>query len=513
MQPLDLIVLGAYLGTVVALGSRFSRSQRSIQDYFLTGKRVPWWALLGSIVATETSTVTFISVPGYAFGGDLTFLQLALGYAAGKVVVAAVLIPSFFREDFLTAYQSLASRFGSIVGRLTASIFLITRSLADGFRLFATGLVLAAVLETLPVVAMTVDSLMPGLDQSVALLVGAVVVIGATTLAYTLLGGMSAVIWTDVAQLIVYLSGAGVAVLILLSEIPGGWREAFTLAQSAGKLTVFDFATDATRSYTFWSGLVGGMFLTAGTHGADQMFVQRYLCSGSPKEASRALVWSGVVVFVQFLLFLVIGLLLWVYYTAYAPNGLTAVMAGGVVQTDRVLPMFMMTHLPAGLRGLVVAAIVAAAMSTLSSSLNSSAASTVGDFYIPLTKKARSTRQYLRASRWATVVWSLIQLAVAVVAIELSSRIVDEVLGIQSFTGGLMLGVFLLALTSVRRPVAPLLGIVAGAVVLVGIRLFTSVSWQWYVLIGTLTTFGVGWVVGRRPSSGDRDTGAGISTP
>jgi Na+/proline symporter len=207
MESLDLIVLGAYLGAVVALGFRFSRRQRSIRDYFLTGKRVPWWALLGSIVATETSTVTFISVPGYAFGGDLTFLQLAFGYAAGKVVVAAVLIPSFFRADFLTAYQSLASRFGSVVGRLTASIFLTTRALSDGFRLFATGLVLAAVLETLPAAATTVDSLMPGLDRSVALLVGAVVVISATTLAYTLLGGMSAVIWTDVAQLVVYVSG------------------------------------------------------------------------------------------------------------------------------------------------------------------------------------------------------------------------------------------------------------------------------------------------------------------
>ena len=217
--------------------------------------------------------------------------------------------------------------------------------------------------------------------------------------------------------------------------------------------------------------------------------------------------------FVQFALFLVIGLLLWVYYTAYDPNGLTDVMAGGVVQTDRVLPMFMMTHLPVGLRGLVVAAIVVAAMSTLSSSLNSSAASTIGDFCIPLTKGARSARHYLRASRWATVVWSFIQLAVAVLAIELSSRVVDEVLGIQSFTGGLMLGVFLLALTTVRRPVAPLAGIVAGVVVLVSIRLGTSVSWQWYVLIGPLTTFGVGWAVGRPLSSGNPDTGTGVSTP
>ena len=500
MQPLDLAVLGAYLGAVVALGARFSRRQKSIQDYFLTGKRAPWWALLGSIVATETSTVTFISVPGYAFGGDLTFLQLALGYVAGKVLVAVVLIPGFFRGELLTAYQSLASRFGTALGQLTASIFLITRSLSDGFRLFATGLVLAVVLETLPA-ASVADTLLSALDRSVVLLAAAVCVIGVTTLVYTLLGGMTAVIWTDVMQLVVYVSGAAVAVVILLAEIPGGWGEAMTLARSADKLTVFDFTTDATRSYTFWSGLVGGMFLTAGTHGTDQMFVQRYLCSGSPKEASRALVWSGVVVLVQFTLFLVIGTLLWVYYTTSGVDALGAVIVGGVVQTDRVLPMFMMTHLPTGLRGLVVAAIVAAAMSTLSSSLNSSAASTVGDFYLPLTGKARSERHYLGTARWATVFWSLVQMAVAIVAIGLSSRVVDEVLGIQSFTGGLLLGVFLLASTSVRRSTGPVAGIIAGTAVLVAIRLFTAVSWQWYVLIGTLATFSVGWAVGRKAST------------
>ena len=239
------------------------------------------------------------------------------------------------------------------------------------------------------------------------------------------------------------------------------------------------------------------MFLTAGTHGADQMFVQRYLCSHSPREAGRALVWSGVFVFFQFALFLAIGLILWVYYTTYAPDGLAAVTVGGVVQTDRIFPTFMMTHLPTGIRGLMVAAIVAAAMSTLSSSLNSSAASTVGDFYMPLTGGTRADQHYLAASRWATVAWAVVQMAVAVVAVELSSRVVDEVLGIQSFTSGLLLGVFLLALTATRRATAPATGIVSGATLLVALRLFTAVSWQWYVLIGTLTTFGVGWVIGR----------------
>ena len=497
MQPLDLVVLCGYLAVMIGFGARFSRQQRNVRDYFLSGKQVPWWALLGSIVATETSTVTLISVPGYAFGGDLTFLQLALGYIFGRIVVASVLVPRLFRGDLMTAYQPLAARFGPGVGRLSASIFLLTRSLSDGFRLFATGLVLAAVLATLPASGALPDALLPGIGGSTGLLVLSVGLIGVTTLAYTLLGGMTAVIWSDVIQLAVYMSGAATAGFILLTEIPGGWGEMMALTQPAGKLVAFDFAVDLTQSYTFWSGLVGGMFLTAGTHGADQMFVQRYLCGRTLHDARRALVWSGVVVFFQFALFLAIGLLLWVYYTTYAPDGLAAITVDGVVQTDRIFPTFMMTHLPTGVRGLVVAAIVAAAMSTLSSSLNSSAASTVGDFYMPLTGATRSDRHYLRASRWATVVWAVIQMAVAVAAVELSSRVVDEVLGIQSFTGGLLLGVFLLALTPARRAAVPATGMVAGATVLVALRLLTAVSWQWYVLIGTLTTFGVGWVLGR----------------
>ena len=507
MQPLDLVVLCLYLAAVILIGARFSRRQRSVRDYFLTGKQVPWWALLGSIVATETSTVTLISIPGYAFGGDLTFLQLALGYVIGRIAVASVLIPRLFGGDLLTAYQPLAARFGAGVGRLTASIFLVTRSLSDGFRLFATGLVLAAVLATLPAAQALSQIVLPGIEESTALLVVAVGVIGVTTLVYTLLGGMTAVIWSDVVQLVVYMSGSAIAGFILLSEIPGGWGEVVARSQSVGKLTVFNFATDVTQSYTFWSGLVGGVFLTAGTHGTDQMFVQRYLCSRSPRDASRALVWSGVFVFFQFALFLAIGLMLWVYYTTYAPDALSTITVGGVIQTDRIFPVFMMTHLPTGIRGLVVAAVVAAAMSTLSSSLNSSAASTVGDFYMPLTGQTRSDQHYLGVSRWATVGWAIVQIGVAVVAVEFSSRVVDEVLGIQSFTSGLLLGVFLLALTQSRRATGPAAGMVVGATALVLLRLFTAVSWQWYVLVGAFTTFGVGWmidrVVGDRPSRSD----------
>lgn len=496
MHTIDLLVVGFYVAAVVWIGARFSGKQRSPRDYFLTSQPVPWWALLGSIVATETSTVTLISVPGYAFGGDLTFLQLALGYVIARILVALLLVPRFLRDRLLTAYQLMTTRFGAPGRHLTAALFLGTRSLSDGFRLFATGLVLAAVLGTLPASIGIVERALPMMDSATAMLVLSIVIISGATLVYTLLGGMTAVIWTDVVQLVVYLGGSLFTAAILLNTIPGGWHEVMEASANAGKLRFVDLSLDLSRSYTLWSGIIGGLFITAATHGADQLFVQRYLCSRSLADARRALVASGIVVFVQFTLFLVIGLMLWVYYTEHAPSALDAITIGGRIQTDRVLPTFMMSHLPVGLKGLMVAAIVAAAMSTLSSSLNSSAASTVGDFYLPGTRGTRSDQHYLRVSRWATIVWAAVQVLVAFMAIGLSRRVVDEVLGIQSFTGGLVLGALSLALLTTRAvAAAPIAGVVCGAAILLFVRVTTDISWQWYALIGTLSTYGVGVAV------------------
>ena len=493
MALIDLAVIGAYLAGVVWLGARCGRRQHGIHDYFLTGKGVPWWALTGSIVATETSTVTLISIPGFAFGSDLTFLQLALGYAAARVVLAAVMLPVVFRGKLLSVYELVTARFGAAAGRATAALFLATRSLSDGFRLFATGLVLAAALSLTPLGGMLGTLPAPALESETALLVVTIGLIAVLTLLYTLLGGMLAVIWTDVIQLAVYVGGACAAGAILLADIPGGWSEVAARAGVAGKLRLFDFALDLSRSYTFWSGFVGGAFITAATHGADQMFVQRYLCSRSLADARRALVASGVIVFVQFALFLGLGLLLWTWHTAYAPDALAPLSMAGEVQTDRIFPAFIATQLPVGLRGLLLAAILAAAMSTLSSSLNSSAASTLGDFYLPLTGRSRSEGHYLRAARLATAGWGIVQFTVALAAIALSQRVIDEVLGIQSFTGGLILGCAGLCLLRLRAtPAAPLAGMACGAAVLIVVRLASDISWQWYALIGSLVTVGAG---------------------
>ena len=492
MSSLDLAVIGAYLIGTVCLGLTLARGQASVRTYFTSGRRAPWGLIMASIVATETSTVTLISVPGFAFCADFTFLQLVFGYLVGRLLVSVFLLPGYFRGEYLTAYQVLAERFGSGVGRLAATVFLFTRNAADGFRLFAAGLVLGTALLATPGVHAMAASAGPGLAPDTLVLVAAVLSLGVLTILYTSLGGMTAVLWNDLLQLTIYMGGSVVAAILLFNLIPGGVDEILSTASDAGRLRLFDFTWSLDRSYTFWSGLIGGACLTLSTHGTDQLIVQRYLCSRSSTDASKALLWSGVVVLGQFLLFLIIGVMLYVYHSSYAPEVFTGLSVDGRLETDRLFPTFVVTVLPSGLRGLLVAAIVAAAMSTLSSSLNASASSTLADFYMPATGERRTASHYLLVAKWATVGWGIVQIVVAVIAIRLSTRVVDEVLGISSFTHGLILGTFLLGLAGFRRDRAAYAGMAAGAAAMLGLRLFTNVSWQWYVLIGATVTLAAG---------------------
>ncbi|MSU57364.1 MAG: hypothetical protein EXS35_04140 [Pedosphaera sp.] len=477
LHPLDLIIIVVYMLGTLGVGWWFSRKQRNIRDYFLSDNNAPWWALMGSIVATETSTVTFISVPAFAFaanaggvGGNFTFLQLVIGYMIGRLVIVALFIPLYFKGELFTVYQILDQRFGGRVKRTAASLFLITRSIADGIRLFLTALVLVA---------------LTGWADPVSILI-----IGVVTIVYTYLGGMAAVIWTDAIQLVVYLVGAIVAALVLLGKIPGGWNEVVAVGGELHKFDVFDFTFDLSRSYTFWSGVIGGAFLTTATHGTDQLMVQRYLCAKTPKQATLALLTSGAVIFAQFVLFLIIGTMLFVFYqkAAILPPDVAA-------KADRVFPHFIVTQLPIGLIGLVVAAIFAAAMSTLSSSLNSLSATAVTDFYRPLFAPNKSDMHYLNASRLFTALWGVVQIIVAMIAIAMKGRGVDAVLAVASFTNGPVLGLFLLS-TLTRRvgPKGALTGVSVGVAGMAFVWLQLKISWQWYVLIGSTITFVTGWL-------------------
>jgi SSS family solute:Na+ symporter len=461
----DYLVIGGYLLAITAFGSYFARFQKTTRDYFLTGQSVPWWAICFTIVATETSTLTFISVPATAYASDMTFLQLVFGYIIGRLLVSAIFIPAYFRGDLFTSYELLQRRFGPRVKNLSALIFLVTRSLADGVRLFATALVIAVVTQV-PVT-------------------WAVVILGIAMIVYTVRGGASAVIWTDVVQLFVYIAGATVVFASLLALIPGGWSEVLRAGGAAGKFRVFDFSVALTRPYTFWAGIIGGVALTLSTHGTDQFLVQRLLAARSAREAAQGLVLSGVLVFAQFVMFLVIGVMLFTYYQ-HAPLPRT------LARTDELLPTFIVTALTHGAAGFIVAAIVAAA---LSPSINAMAATTVNDFYAKYVRPDADERTLMRVSRQWTVIWGVVQIVIAVGAQWMQRSVLDAGLAVLSYASGSVLGAFLLGtLAPTISEGQTFIGMIAGLAVMTVVWGWTSVAFTWYVFIGAATTIAVAWI-------------------
>jgi SSS family transporter len=476
LRVLDIAIVFGYLAGVVAAGAFFARRQKTTAQYFLGGRNVPWWAISASIVATETSTITFISVPGliYSQGGDFGFLQLVFGYLLGRVVISVLLIPSYFRRELLTVYELLQTRFGGAVKALAAGLFVTMRTVADGVRLLLTAFVLAAVYAAFSGGA-SVD----------AAVVASILILGVVMILFTFFGGMEAVIWIEVVQLGIYIAGAIAAAMVLLSKIPGGWDAARALGETHGKFRLFHFEWDLTRPFTFWSGLIGGCFLTMSTHGTDQYLVQRYLCTDRPRRAKAALLTSGVIVLAQFIGFLLIGLLLFAFYRPFEH--------GWSLAGDRVFPDFITRHLPSGISGLVVAAIFAAAMS---SSLNSIAATAVTDLYRPLVSR-RDDRHYLVVSRWLTLLAGVAQITVALAIRHMTRSALDAALSVASILNGPVLGVFLLGAFSRRAGTpAAFTGMAAGLVAVLTVWRLTPVAWPWYTLVGSLTTLAVGALLG-----------------
>jgi SSS family transporter len=468
---LDLVIVIAYLAATTLLAMWFMRRQRDVRTYFVGDRNVPWWLILVSIVATETSTVTFLSVPGVAFAhsGNLTFLQLTFGYIIGRILVAWLLLPQYLRGELFSAYQLLRQRFDVSVQRSASFLFLLTRTVADGLRLFLTALLLQQ---------------FTGWSIEASILV-----MGVVTLFYTHLGGMQAVIWTDLIQFVIYILGAGLAAYFIIEQMPGGLAAFAEIGTRDNKFTLLNLSTDPGQPFTLWAGLIGGAFLSMASHGADQLMVQRYLCSRSLQAARGALVLSGFVVLAQFALFLLIGVGLYVLNVQGALP-VDAAIASRPKFNDEVFGLFIVRSMPTGVVGLIIAAVLAAAMSTLSSSLNSSASAAVADFYRPL-RPDRSERHYLLVSKLMTLLWGVAQTSVALGALWLgsSSNIVTQVLTIAGFTTGMILGLFLLG--SATRPVpshAALIGLVVGFVTVLSIWLWGGLAFPWYAPIGTTVT-------------------------
>jgi SSS family transporter len=481
LAPLDLGVVAAYVLGMTLIGVWFTRRQKDLKTYFVGGRDVGWFMVLMSIVATETSAVTFLSVPGLAYrtpGGNLTYLQLSFGYIVGRCLVAWLLLPLYMRGDLFSAYEVLRQRFGPAVQRVASGIFLLTRTVADGLRLFLTALLMQYI----------------GVGVEAA-----VVLVGIVTIVYTYLGGMKAVIWTDLIQFVIKVSGAALAGVFVLHLLPGGWGRFVEVGEAAGKFQLFDFAhtTEPAFPFNFWAGVVGGAVFSMASHGADQLMVQRYLCARSLAQARLALVLSGVTVTAQFLLFLLVGAGLF----ALVHDGVFTLPARGDGRgwkPDEMFGLFIVTQLPTGIAGVLVAAVLAAAMSTLSSSLNSSANALVTDFYKPL-RPDRGERHYVLVSRVLTAVWGVAQMAVAVAAYRSGSSesVVAQVLKVAGLTTGLLLGLFVLGRmpTAVSSPAA-LVGLLAGFAAVLGVWLPEALgtpilAWPWFALVGTAATVAV----------------------
>lgn len=495
MPTLDLIdfaIVVVYILGMTFLGAWFTRAQKDLRTYFVGGRSVGWFMVLISIVATETSAVTFLSVPGVAFnrdGGNFTFLQLSFGYIIGRFLIAWFLLPQYMKGDLFSGYQVLRARFNPTVQRVASGLFLVTRTIADGLRIFLTALLLSCV----------------GWSMETAILI-----VGVITIVYTYLGGMKAVIWTDLIQFAIKIAGAALAFVFILRLLPGGWNQFLAEGEAAGKFKVIDATWNATSAFNLWAGLIGGAVFSMASHGADQLMVQRYLCARSLSQARLALCLSGVVILVQFVLFLAVGVGMYLLMNA----GLFS-EAAAAKRNDEVFPLFIIHKLPTGIVGILIAAVLAAAMSTLSSSLNSSANALVTDFYRPLRPHHPET-WYVFLSRVMTAVWGVAQMAVAYVADQIGSTesVVGRVLAVAGATFGLVLGVFILG--SLRKPVASsaaLIGLICGAVAVLLVWLPSSglttelswlpgvyqkpvLAWPWFAPVGTLTTVGVGLAVG-----------------
>ena len=497
----DLAVLLLYMAGVTAWGAWLGRANKGGSDYFLGSRNLPWWAVMLSVVATETSTLTFLSIPGVAYLGTLAFLQLALGYLVGRIVVARILLPAYYKGELSTAYALLETRFGTTARRYASGTFMVTRLLADSVRLFATAIPLA---------------LITGWSYPVSILV-----IGAFTLVYTYFGGIRAVVWVDALQMVLYVGGGLIALLLLHGAVDGGWPAILERASAADKLRVLDFSTSPAVAYTFWAGLIGGGFLSMASHGTDQLIVQRLLTCRDLRQSQRALIGSGVAVILQFALFLFVGLGLWAFFEGRAFDS-----------SDAIFASFIIDEMPAGLRGLLIAGVFAAAMSSLSSSINSLASATTYDFWRPLVNRggaraadgpvpddrsadnaandppdasdsAASDRSAMLAGKVFTLVWAGLLIAGAVIFIPLSrgTAAVEVALAAASMAYGGLLGAFALGVlferVSQRGAIAGMTAGV-GTVVAIWATARTAVAWPWFVFIGLVVTVAVGLVFRRR---------------
>lgn len=478
MQTVDIVVIIVYLLCSAWLGLKLSGRQRDVKDYFIGNRELPWWAVCLSVVATETSALTVISVPGVAYLGDVTFLQVAVGYLIGRVVVAYLLLPRYYRGEMTTAYAYLGLRFGRGMQATASVTFLFTRLLADGVRLFAAAIPMKIILDSI------------GLESSYFTIVA---VMGVVTILYTLVGGIRAVVWVDVLQMGLYCVGGVAALVVISTSLDVNF---LAVAAEEGKTRFLDFTSNPISSpYATVTAVVGGALLSTASHGADQLIVQRLLGCRTLRDAQKAVIVSGVVVFLQFALFLTVGLALYSYFERATVEQL------GMGTSDELFPVFIAEGLPTGLSGLLLAGIMAAAMSTLSSSLSALSSSTMADLYQKFSRRRLEDGQALRMSRLFTLGWGLVFIGAAAMFTGTDNPVIELGLSVASITYGGLLGAFFLGLWVRRaRQTDAAISFAVAVATMAWLFLFEPelVGFTWYTAIGSAITLGLGYLLSRR---------------
>lgn len=509
----DWVVIGTYLAGIIWIGIVAGRGQRTARDYFLGSRDVPWWGIGLSIVAAETSALTIISVPAMAFGGDLSFLQMVIGYAVGRVILAVVMVPHYLKGEIYSPYELLGRAFGQPAKQMVAGLFLVSETLAAGVRVYVA---------SIPIRLMLGDRLL-GFGTGDPIL-GAILLFVVLSLVYTYFGGVKAVIWTDAIQFGLFMAGGLYTVTFLTTGAGlGAGADLWGKAWAAGKLHVFNTGFSLSMPFNLWMGLIGGVFVVMSTHGAEQLIVQRVLACGTVRDGRRALLLSTVLILPLFLVFLCVGALLWAYYQAVPMAvSIPEVRPGsGIKANDYVYPIFMMTAVPHVMRGFLIVAILAAAMSSVSSALTSLASVSTMDFLKPLFRGTTAESALFAASRRSTVVWATLLIGVAYLSREVE-YVLNTAFALRGLTSGALLGsLFLVLWWRTGRALPVIVGSMAsvGCVLWMSLHRWivlgpdgrvhqASVAWPWYTLVGTVITLVVAGLV-RGAMGPTREAGTG----
>ncbi len=493
----DWFVIIFYLVAVIALGVWFGRDQQNTRDYFLGGRNIPWWGIGASIVATETSALTIIGVPAIAYGGNILFIQMIVGYVIARIILAIVMVPHYMKGEIYSPYQMLENHLGKSPRRLAGAFFLLLETMSAGVRVYVA---------CIPVRLMLGDAIC-SIGGLVDPILGAILLFVVLSLIYTYIGGVKAVVWTDAVQMLLFVLGGLYALFYIPTLIDGGWSAAIAKASEAGKLVWLNTDLSWAAPFNIWMGVIGGTVMVMSSHGADQLIVQRVLSAKNVSEGRKSLIFSAVLIFPLFLIFLLVGVMLWVFYQSHPMQIPLPERSPGIGSNDFIFPIFMMTEVPHVMRGFLIVAILSAAMSSISSAISALASVSTMDFLKPAVK-SRDEAFFLRFSKHSTIFWAGALIFTAWLTREVEF-VLNAAFSLRGLTSGALLAALFLAIFGRGIGPGPVMAGMIVSVVFMNLIYWPAtlpatkdwwmatfggaVFWPWFTLIGCTITLGVAW--------------------